>query len=128
MTSYRDWLKDRDTVSKWVAQYDLPALLEQGSGIVRIADFLPGFVADGMLGHMEGLPQQCWALQHSAPDYVETNISHSFSSAQACSPRPIHSCERQLQAFEEAQPVLRVFEQLGAGAFCTFSAGRYFKY
>ena len=95
LARYRDWIRDPAHVNKWMLQYDLRKLLEQNNGFVSIPDFLPPAVADGLLQHLKGLPevshvllaeltrlQGQWGLQKSTPDYVETNISHRFRSAQ----------------------------------------------
>ncbi len=82
MTQYRRWIEDYDTVAQWIGQYDLRSLLQQSPGLLRIPNFLPDFVAQGLLTQLESLPDKHWALQHSSPDYVATNISHRFNSSQ----------------------------------------------
>lgn len=107
---YKHWISDYDIVSRWLAQYNLPALLKQHGGLVRIENFLPLHVADGILKALEAIPQEKWNDTSAREDYTQNNILHSFWSV------------KQAKGLAD---ILRVFTLLFPDAYCTFSAARY---
>lgn len=54
------WLESFDTVSAAVQKHDLVQLLEAGGGITKIKDFLPAFVAEGILETLEQCSDAHW--------------------------------------------------------------------
>ena len=84
--TFSGWISDSQAMQQWFSQYDLPKMLDDaGSKLCVVPNFLPSLVADGMLQQLEGVPE--WNVQHSDPDYVETNISHAFCSCQVIPPQ-----------------------------------------
>lgn len=77
-----EWLRDQDGLIKWVKQYDLPKLLKQGGGFVRIPNLLPDFVADWALEALQKLPGKAWeqtgATDRDDASYADS-IPHHFS-------------------------------------------------
>jgi hypothetical protein len=64
------WLESYPKVSRWAARYDLLRLIDGGGGIVRLDSFLPGFVAEGALRMLEGLPPGRWNDTAAEEDYT----------------------------------------------------------
>ena len=63
-----------------MSQYDpLEEMLTREGGIVRILNFLPGWVAQEMLRILQMLPQQQWEVQQNS---CEQETVHRFHVAQ----------------------------------------------
>jgi len=45
---FYNWLNSYNAVSEWLAKYELESLIQQHGGLVKIQNFLPTFVADGI--------------------------------------------------------------------------------
>lgn len=54
------WLDSFEKVSAAVDRYTLLQLLEEGGGLCRIEDFLPTFVAEGILETLEQFSEADW--------------------------------------------------------------------
>jgi hypothetical protein len=59
-TKFVDWIESYESVSSWLAQYDLEQLLHDNDGLVKLENFLPSSVADGILHVLETVPAQAW--------------------------------------------------------------------
>lgn len=58
--NFVDWIESYESVSSWLDQYDLEQLLQENNGLVKLDNFLPSSVADGILQVLEGIPAQAW--------------------------------------------------------------------
>lgn len=105
---FTDWLSSYDAVSGWMRQYDLVKLLEKGKGIVKISNFLPPFVADGVLNVLENVTD--WNDTSASRDYTHNNIAHSFES---------------VKTGEAIESITRVISQLLPDSLSAFSGARY---
>ena len=74
------WLKSYSKASKWLARWDLPALLEQHHGLVKVSRFFPEHVAEEALRILEGIGEQQWLPTEATEDVASNNIHHSFRS------------------------------------------------
>ncbi|EKX34688.1 hypothetical protein GUITHDRAFT_147009 [Guillardia theta CCMP2712] len=75
------WANDPDKVLSWMEQYDLPQLLHQSGGLVKISNFLPDFAARGALEVLEGLREEDWKRTEAKRDAEYNNINHKFLSS-----------------------------------------------
>ena len=66
---------------RWVEQYDLPAQLEAGDGFVKIENFLPSGIAEGILEHLQAIPQDEWEAAEDDSGGEDT-IPHRFALAE----------------------------------------------
>jgi hypothetical protein len=105
---YGQWIASYEAVRAWMDQYDLLKLLEAGGGIVKIPNFLPPVVAEGVLHVLEHVTD--WNDTSASRDYTHNNIAHSFES---------------VKAGEAIEAVTRAVSQLLPEAFSTFSGARY---
>uniref|UniRef100_A0A7S1IN91 Prolyl 4-hydroxylase alpha subunit domain-containing protein n=1 Tax=Eutreptiella gymnastica TaxID=73025 RepID=A0A7S1IN91_9EUGL len=78
--SCQEWMNHYPCVKRWMAQYRLRRLIQEGNGIVKIRDFLPPHVAHGVLKLLEAIPAKKWTPTEAARDYQHNNISHQFWS------------------------------------------------
>jgi hypothetical protein len=108
--SWKAWIRSYSTVQKWFKKYDLQNLVDDNGGIVRIEDFLPAHVADGILSVLEQVPEKDWNITAAREDYTNNNIDHEFWSTKSA------------RGLDE---VLRLFTALMPDQFSTFSAARY---
>jgi hypothetical protein len=104
------WLQDYKTVSKWLGQYDLLAMLEQHGGLCQIKNFLPAHVADYAFELMSQVPADAWNPTGANEDYSHNNIEHMFWSSKHTGP---------------LQDLLRIFAVLLPDKLNSFSAARY---
>ncbi len=58
--SLNNWINNYGTVSKWFQKYKNIVQLVNKNGIVKISNFLPDFIADGILNTLENLPSNYW--------------------------------------------------------------------
>jgi len=106
------WINSPKHVLKWLEQYDIPALVDQNGGLVRISNFLPTHVAEGILRLIESVPEKSWNDTSARTDYLQNNISHSFWS---------------VKTTPELESVFRLFSMVQPGELHTFSAAKYQK-
>lgn len=109
---YEQWIDSYRAVSRWLQQYDIEALLDANGGLVRLHNFLPERVADGILSCLQAIPEQAWNETSASRDYTANNIGHSFWSTKGAGATGL-------------EPVLRLFSTLLPGELSTFSAARY---
>lgn len=74
------WLGSYTKASRWMARWDLPALLEQHGGLVKVPGFFPEHVAEEALRILQGIGEQEWLPTEAADDAAANNIHHSFKS------------------------------------------------
>ncbi|KXZ57006.1 hypothetical protein GPECTOR_1g909 [Gonium pectorale] len=96
--------------SACIAKHDVEGAVERAGGLVRIENFLPEFVAEGILATIEAVSDEQWNETSAREDYTHNNIDHSFSSVKQA---------RGLDA------VTRLFSLVRPGALNSFSAARY---
>ncbi|KAI7835681.1 hypothetical protein COHA_010420 [Chlorella ohadii] len=109
-----NWLNSYNKVSKWMAQYDLNALVDAGGGIVKVSNFLPPFVAEGALQILQRLPPGRWNDTAADEDYTHNNIAHRFWSVKGAT-----------GGGPALEALLRAFSLLAPEQFNAFSAARY---
>lgn len=64
---FRKWLKSFEDVSAWFGKHgDLEQLLEEHGGLVKIDNFLPTFVAEGMLEMLQSIDEKTWNVSHGS--------------------------------------------------------------
>jgi hypothetical protein len=107
---WKTWLNDPSKVMEWMDKYDLDKMLDENQGIVKISNFFPSAVADGILNSVETIPSSGWNVTESSRDLSKNNISHKFWSSKTASNLP---------------NIFRAIEILQPGRFSTFSAGKY---
>eukprot|EP00775_Hariotina_reticulata_P011383 gene11383-11532_t len=107
-----DWIESYKSVSSWLDQYDLGKLLQENNGLVKLDNFLPASVADGILHVLEGIPAQAWNLTAAGDDYTHNNIQHNFLS---------------VKQHPQLDSILRIFTLLLPDSLFTFSAAKYCK-
>lgn len=108
--TYTQWMSSYEAVRTWMDKYDLIKLLEKGEGIVKISNFLPPAVADGMLNVLENVTN--WNDTSASRDYTHNNIAHSFES---------------VKAGKGIEAITRAVMQILPEAFSTFSGAKYQK-
>lgn len=61
-TKFKKWLNSYGDVSSWIEKKcpDLEQLLDESGGLVKIENFLPPFVADGVLELLEAIDEKTW--------------------------------------------------------------------
>ncbi|GFR40917.1 hypothetical protein Agub_g1573, partial [Astrephomene gubernaculifera] len=109
---YQRWLNNYEIASSWIAKHDVERAVEANGGLVRIKNFLPEHVAEGILKTLEGVPDENWNDTSATTDYRQNNISHSFSSVK-------HA--------KGLQSIVRFFSLVRPGALHAFSAAKYVK-
>jgi hypothetical protein len=58
---YRKWINSYADVSAWLEKYgDLEQQLDDNGGLVKIENFLPTFVAEGILQMLQGIDDKTW--------------------------------------------------------------------
>ncbi len=57
---YDSWVNDYRVASKWMSQYDLESLVEEAGGLVRLENFFPEHIADGVLRVLERIKHKEW--------------------------------------------------------------------
>jgi hypothetical protein len=86
--SFQQWVNSYPAASKCIARHgDLEALLDANNGLVKIQNFLPSHVADGILSILQKIPDSTWNMTSASKDYAHNNIAH-----QVCNPVP-HSID-----------------------------------
>eukprot|EP00882_Tetradesmus_deserticola_P015103 GHRQ01016079.1.p1 GENE.GHRQ01016079.1~~GHRQ01016079.1.p1 ORF type:complete len:321 (+),score=104.82 GHRQ01016079.1:337-1299(+) len=111
---FRKWVSSYADVSAWLAKYgDLAQQLDDNGGLVKIENFLPVFVAEGILEMLQGINDETWNLTAAGDEYVHNNIQHEFLSVKQGPPG--------------LQEVFRVFTLLLPDSLFTFSAAKYCK-
>ncbi len=81
-------------VSKWMAQYDLNALVDSGGGIVKVSNFLPPFVAEGALQILQRLPPGRWN------DTAADEVGRELAAARVVGAGRIHSILMNMLCFQ----------------------------
>eukprot|EP00808_Paulinella_micropora_P013017 g66226.t1 len=115
----QEWLDSIDGgAGHWLAQYDLPLLLDSHGGLVRLEGFLPDWVARAMRALLADLPDKHWARAHDSyakggegKDGGTHLAEHTFWMAHTGGVRPL----------------LRLFSLLQPEAYHVFSAARYLR-
>ncbi|GLI68866.1 hypothetical protein VaNZ11_013412 [Volvox africanus] len=110
--AYEHWMNDYRVASSWIAKKQLERAVDANGGLVRLENFLPEFVAEGILATVGAVSDEQWNDTSASTDYRQNNISHSFSSVK-------HA--RGLDA------VVRLFSLVRPGSLNAFSAARYCK-
>ena len=84
---FKKWINDYEAASSWLEKYDLEKLLIEGDGICKITNFLPAFVAEGILSMLEGIPDEAWNVRNSsAAAAAVASLPSSFTQ------RPANHC------------------------------------
>jgi hypothetical protein len=89
---------------------DLEQLLDLNGGLVKVSNFLPPHVADGILSTLQQLPERVWNDTSAQQDYAHNNIDHSFMS---------------VKTVPQLEAAFRAFTLLLPDSLHTFSAARY---
>uniref|UniRef100_A0A383W562 Fe2OG dioxygenase domain-containing protein n=1 Tax=Tetradesmus obliquus TaxID=3088 RepID=A0A383W562_TETOB len=111
---FRKWINSYPDVSAWLEKYgDLEQQLDDNGGLLKIENFLPTFVAEGILEMLRGIDDKTWNLTAAGDDYVHNNIRHEFLSVKQGPPG--------------LQDVFRIFTLLLPDSLFTFSAAKYCK-
>ncbi|KAG2448268.1 hypothetical protein HYH02_006852 [Chlamydomonas schloesseri] len=110
--TWQDWLEDYDAASECIYGHNIEAKCIAAGGLVRISNFLPEFVADGILSVLKSIPDSKWLDTSASEDYRQNNISHSFSSV------------KQANGLDA---VIRLFTLVRPEALHAFSAAKYCK-
>ena len=79
-SKFEAWINDPDKVMGWVCKHNLEKMLDKGGGLVKIPNFFPSFVADGILSVLESIPSQNWNVTEAERDHAKNNIAHKFWS------------------------------------------------
>ncbi|KAF8067273.1 Telo2 [Scenedesmus sp. PABB004] len=107
------WLDDYAAVSAAVEAHlgggDLGDLLEAGGGLVKLRNFLPTWVAHGLVELLQDLPDDAWNLTAAGDDYARNDVAHHFLSTKAA----------------QLEPAFRSLTLLAPDALFTFSAAKY---
>ena len=75
--NFKQWINSYPAASKCIARHgDLEALLDANNGLVKIRNFLPSHVADGVLSILENIPDSTWNMTSANKDYTHNNIEH----------------------------------------------------
>ncbi len=111
------WLDSYPKVSRWMQQYDIEQLVDEGGGFALVPKFLPGFVAEGALQILQRLPH--WSDTAAEEDYTHNNISHRFFSSKGS------ACSGGDGGTQPLDTLLRAFSLLRPGQLNAFSAARY---
>lgn len=77
---FEAWINDPDKVMGWVCKYNLEKMLDKSGGLVKIHNFFPRFVADGILSVLESTPSKHWNVTEAERDHAKNNIAHKFWS------------------------------------------------
>ncbi|GLC38925.1 hypothetical protein PLESTB_000462000 [Pleodorina starrii] len=112
MSAYERWINNFKVASSWIEKHDVERAVDANGGLVRIENFLPEFVAEGILATVAAVPEERWNDTSASTDYRQNNISHSFSSVK-------HA--RGLDA------VVRLFSLVRPDSLNAFSAAKYCK-
>mmetsp|Transcript_17382 Transcript_17382/g.29791 ORF Transcript_17382/g.29791 Transcript_17382/m.29791 type:complete len:484 (+) Transcript_17382:80-1531(+) len=110
MSAHAKWLDSYSKVSKWMERYDLETLLEESGGLVKISNFLPRHVAEGVLTDLQNIPDHQWNATEASADYTNNNINHSFKSAKSA---------------KGLERIFRTLSLLLPDALWTFSSAKY---
>jgi hypothetical protein len=58
---FRKWINSYADVSAWLEKYgDIEQQLDDSGGLVKIQNFLPTFVAEGILEMLQGIDEKTW--------------------------------------------------------------------
>ena len=105
-----EWLCNPSKVMRWLGKYDLKAMLKQEGGLVKIPNFFPPSVAQGILAMIEGIKEDEWVITEADRDPSSNNISHRFWSTKKA---------------EGLDEIVRALSVLLPEQFNSFSAGKY---
>ena len=106
--SWLSWLEDPVKVMDWMDKYNLDTMLDKSQGIVKISNFFPTSVAEGILHSVETTKE--WNVTESPRDLTKNNISHKFWSSKTAA---------------NLSNIFRAIGILQPGHLSTFSAGKY---
>jgi hypothetical protein len=106
---FEAWINDPGKVMGCVAKYPLESMLDAGGGIVKISNFFPEFVADGILEALEAIPAKHWNVTEAVRDHASNNIAHKFWSSKTA---------------PSLESIFRAVSVLQPGRLNTFSAGK----
>lgn len=63
---FRKWINSYPEVSAWLEKYgDLEQQLDDNGGLVTIENFLPTFVAEGILEMLQGIDEKTWNVSNA---------------------------------------------------------------
>ena len=85
---------------------------KQNGGLVKISNFFPSFVANGILSVLEAISPRHWNVTEAARDHASNNIAHKFWSSKTA---------------PGLESIVRAISVLQPGRLNTFSAGKYEK-
>lgn len=72
---FNKWINSYPIASKWLEQYDIVDLLEQNGGLVKIPNFLPEHVAEGIYQTLTNIPESQWNNTAAREDYTQVGKS-----------------------------------------------------
>ncbi|GIL72735.1 hypothetical protein Vretimale_4446 [Volvox reticuliferus] len=110
--AYERWINNYRVASLWIAQKHVERAVDANGGLVRLENFLPEFVAEGILSTVGAVSDEQWNDTSANTDYRQNNISHSFSSVK-------HA--------KGLDAVVRLFSLVRPGSLNSFSAAKYCK-
>lgn len=80
------WLASYSRSSRWLEKWDLPRLLDEHGGLVKIPAFFPDHVAEEALRIVAAIPARLWVPTEAEHDAAANNIRHSFASTKRSGP------------------------------------------
>lgn len=104
------WLNDPCKVMGWVGKHKLEKMLDKGGGLVKISNFFPNDVAEGILEVIEKISPKHWNVTEATRDFAKNNIAHKFWSSKTA---------------PGLADIFRAISVLQPGRLSTFSAGKY---
>jgi hypothetical protein len=78
MQDAMSWLQDPAKVKAWLNGWDLVDQLESSEGLIRVMDFLPPFVARGILQAIKAIPKSRWDVREDQDDTKLNTTQHRF--------------------------------------------------
>ena len=71
-------MQDVDGIKTWLKGWDLVDALEASDGLIRVMNFLPNFVAKGILEAIKELPKGRWDVREDTDDTRLNTTQHRF--------------------------------------------------
>jgi len=109
---YEAWLQDPGKVMGWIGKFNLEKLLDKSGGLAKISNFLPDYVAEGVLEVLKQVPAKHWNVTEAERNPADNNIAHKFWSSKTA---------------PGLEAIVRAISVLQPGRINTFSAGKYEK-
>ncbi|KAG2442500.1 hypothetical protein HXX76_002586 [Chlamydomonas incerta] len=110
--TWQEWLDDYEAASECISKHNVEERCTDAGGLTRISNFLPEFVAEGILSVLKSIPDSKWNETSAREDYRQNNISHSFASV------------KQAKGLDA---VIRLFTLVRPEGLHAFSAAKYCK-